>query len=104
VLEVVQVRERGRLVGDRVRSGGEDRRAHGAGVEQVEPDRLGAERPHPLSAAGRPMGADHLVPALDQLRDEPGADRPARPCDEDSHRSLLLLPGVTSPGAPGSLV
>src|SRR5919106_1199543 len=41
------------------------------------------------------MSADHLVPCVDQLRDEPGSDRPAGSCHEDSHRAL---PSVLSRG------
>jgi hypothetical protein len=35
------------------------------------------------------MGADDFVPGIDQLRNEAGADRTARPGEEDSHRVLL---------------
>ena len=86
VLEVAQIGQSGRLVDDRVGLGLEDGLAHGARVEQIERDRLRPERPHALGVAGRPGGADHLVPSIDQLGDEPGADRTARSCDEDSHR------------------
>ena len=67
-------------------SASSDGPAHGARVEQIEHDRLRAERPDPLGVARRPGGPDHLVAALDQLRDEPGADRTARPRHEHSHR------------------
>ena len=60
-------------------------------VEQVEHDRLRAERAQPA----RPSPASACVPttswpALDELRDEPRADRAGCPCDEDSHRRLLF--------------
>ncbi len=74
---------------DRVGLGLEDGLPDGAGVEQVEGDRPGSEGPHALGALGRRRGADHLVAAIDQLGDEPGADRTARSGDKDSHRVLL---------------
>jgi hypothetical protein len=55
-------------------------------VEQIERDRLGAERPQVVCARRRYVGADHLVASVDQLRDESGADRTARSCDEYTHR------------------
>ena len=75
---------------DRVGLGFEDGLAHGARVEQVEHDRLRPERPYAFGVLGRRGGADHLVPSLDQLGDEPGSDRTARSCNEDSHRVLLF--------------
>jgi hypothetical protein len=36
------------------------------------------------------MGSDHLVPVIDELRSEPGADRTLSPHGEDPHRVLLL--------------
>jgi hypothetical protein len=84
-----RIRQRGRLVHDRVGLGFEDGLAHSARLEQVERDRLRPERPYPLGFAWRPEGADHLVTVIDELRNEPGADRTARPRDEDSHRVLL---------------
>jgi hypothetical protein len=59
---------------------------HRVPVEQVERDRIRAERADSLGASGRPESAGHLVPPIDQLGDEPAADRPARTYDEDSHR------------------
>ena len=70
---------------DRLGLGSEDGLANGTRVEQVERDRLRPERSHALGAAGRPGRADHLVPCVDQLGDEPGSDRAAGSCDEDSH-------------------
>jgi hypothetical protein len=98
MLEVLQIRESGRLVDDRVGLGLEHGLAHRARVEQIERDRLRPERLHAFAVSGRPERADHLVPSVDQLRDEPGADRAARSCYEDSHRCLL----VTSAGFQGS--
>ena len=63
--------------------------AHGPRVEQVEQHRLRAERPQAIGARGRVVGADHLVAGVDQLRDEPAADRAACSCDENTHRVLL---------------
>jgi hypothetical protein len=60
-----------------------------ARMTQVELDRLGPQRAHASGVSGRPEGADHLVPSLCQLWNEPVAYRAARPCDEDSHRVLL---------------
>jgi hypothetical protein len=91
VLEVAQAAERGRLVDDRVRPGGDDGIAHRGRVEQVEHDRLGALLAQARGLLRRTGCADDLVPPLEQLRDEPGADRAGRPCDEDSHRSLPSL-------------
>ena len=71
---------------DRVGLGREHGLAHGAGVEQVERDRLRPERPDALAVPGRAEGADHLVAAIDELRDEPAADGSARSCQENSHR------------------
>jgi hypothetical protein len=62
--------------------------AHGGRVEQLERYRLGPELAYTLGLGGRSGGADHLVPSIDQLGDEAGADRTARPDDEDSHRVL----------------
>jgi hypothetical protein len=102
VLEVAQIRQRRRLMDDRVRLGLEDGLAHGARVEQVEGDRMGPERAQPLGVAGRAERADHLVPSVDQLGNEPAADGAARSCDEDSHR-VLLSDRVTSPCRGGSI-
>ncbi|HEY6775104.1 MAG TPA: hypothetical protein VI122_01185 [Thermoleophilaceae bacterium] len=84
------IRQSGRLVDDRVRLGFEDGLPHGARIEQIERDRLRPQRPYRVGVSGRPEGADHLVPSIDQLRNEPGADGTARPSNEDSHRVLLF--------------
>jgi hypothetical protein len=81
-----RVRERGRLMDDRVGLRFQDGVSHGGGIEQIEHDRLGAERPYTVGTSRRRGGTDHLVPSSDQLGDEPGADRPARTYDEDTHR------------------
>src|SRR5215216_953331 len=60
--------------------------AHGEPVEQIDGERIRTERSQALRAPRRPERPDHLVPSLDQLRNEPGADCTARTCDEDSHR------------------
>ena len=91
VLEVAQVGQRRRLVDDCLGLGFENRLAHRAGREQVERDRLRAERPDTLTVSRRSERADHLVASIDQLGNEPGADRTARACNEDSHRELLLV-------------
>jgi hypothetical protein len=75
---------------DRLGLGFEHRLAHRAGIEQIERDRLRAKRPHPLAMSRRPERADHLVASIDQLGDEPGADRTARTCDENSHGVIPL--------------
>jgi len=77
--------QRGRLVDDRVRFRLQDRLSYGARVEQIERDRLRPERPQTLGAGGRVVGADHIVPCVDQLGYEPGSDRTAGSCYEDSH-------------------
>jgi hypothetical protein len=89
VLEVAQIRQSGRLMDDRVGLGFEHGLAHGARVEQIERDRLRPERPYTFGVSGRSRGADHLVPSIDQLRNEPASDRTARSCYEDAHRVLL---------------
>jgi hypothetical protein len=47
-----RVRERGRLMDDRVGLGGGDRLAYCPGVERVEHDRLGAETAQPFCLVG----------------------------------------------------
>jgi hypothetical protein len=86
----LDVGEGGRLVHDRLRLCLEHRFAHRRRAEQVEPHRLCAEGPQPLGPRRAVVGTDHLVPRLDQLRDEPSADRAARAYEQDSHRILLL--------------
>jgi hypothetical protein len=93
VLEVAQIRQRGRLVDDRLRLGCEQGLAHGARVEQIEHDRLRSERAYALGPFRRRCGADDLVPPVEQLWHESGADRAARSDHEDSH---LCSPSVTS--------
>jgi hypothetical protein len=79
---------------DRVGPRFEHRLVNGARVEQIELDRLCPELPEVFGPSGRSVRSDHLVPVIDQLRNEPGADRTARSCHEDSHGVLLFL--VTS--------
>jgi hypothetical protein len=86
-----RVRERGGLVDDRVGRAVEHGPPDGARVEQVERDGRGAEGPDRLGLRGRRVGADHLVPGLDQLRDETASDRAGGACDEDSHGGFLSL-------------
>jgi len=86
-------------VDERVGLRSDDRLDHGLAVEQVERHRFGAERLQARRLLGRPGGADHLVPGLDQLGDEPRADGTARSCYEDSHHVLL---SVTPAGFRGS--
>jgi hypothetical protein len=71
---------------DRVGLGHEHGHAHGVCIEQIERDRLRTQGPEAGVVSGRPEGAGHLVPTLDQLRHDPGANRSARACYEDSHR------------------
>ena len=66
--------------------------AHGACVEQIEHDRLRAERSNTFGVSRRPRGADHLVSSSDQLRNEPGADSTTCPRNENSHHVLLIVP------------
>jgi hypothetical protein len=56
-------------------------------------DRLRAESEDALAAAGRGVGADDLVPGIDQPRNKAASDRTARTCNEDSHD---VLPFVSS--------
>ena len=102
------VRQRGRLVDDRLRLRLEHGLAHCPSVEQIECDRLCAQRTHAFGASGRPVGADHLVTFLDQLGNEAGADRSARPGGEEPSWCSPFAVGVTmrtrvtSSGARGS--
>ena len=84
--------QRRRLVDDALGPGFEDGPACSARVEQVERDRLGAERPDPLGVSRRPERPDHLVPPAGQLGHQPGADRTACSDNHDSHEpdSLFL--------------
>ena len=70
VLEVGQAAERGRLVDDRFGSDGRHGLLHGARVEQVEHDRLGAQGSQAVGLRRRAGAADDVVAALDELRDE----------------------------------
>src|SRR5262249_29923733 len=79
------------LMHDRIRPAAQHGRAHGPRVQQVEPDRFGAERLHQLRAGRRVVGADHFVPGVDQLRYETASQRAAGPGNEDSHRVFLSL-------------
>jgi hypothetical protein len=85
----LDIRQRCRFMDDRVGLRREHRTAHGGRVEEVERDRLGAERAYAFSTLGRGGRADHVVSSLDQLGNEPGANRAARSGYEDSHRILL---------------
>ena len=91
VLEVGHVRQRGRLVDDRVRRGSEDDGAHGARVEQVELDGHRAEGADAIGVGRVAVRADDLVPVVDELCDEPAPDRAAGAGDENSHGGLLRL-------------
>ncbi len=94
-----KIRQRGRLVNDRLGLACENGLAHRGRVEQIERDRLRAERPHALGVSRRPERADHLVASVHKLGDEPGADRTARPATKTRIRFSFSL--VTSPGYSG---
>jgi hypothetical protein len=85
VAREASVLERRGLVDDRLRlclgHGPADR----ARVEQVERERRRVHRHDRLGVAGRAVGADHLVPAVDQLPREPQADRTARSHHQYAH-------------------
>jgi hypothetical protein len=87
----LHVRQRGRLVDDRLGLHLEHDLAHRTRVEQVEPDRLRAPRPQQLCARRRAVGTDHLVRGINQLRDETAPDCTARPGNEHTHDPLLSL-------------
>ena len=70
---------------DRVRRAVEHGLAHGAGVEQVEPDRFGAELLQQLRAGRGVVRADHLVTGVDELRNETAAESAACSGNEDAH-------------------
>jgi hypothetical protein len=70
-------------VGLRLHHGGPRR----VGIEHVDDDRLRSGGAHLIGLRSRPGGADHLVPGLDQRRDQPLADRAGRTGDEHSHCS-----------------
>jgi hypothetical protein len=78
-------------VDDRIGPGGEHGLPHGVSVEDVEHHRLRAQGAQTVCLPGGARAADHLVTPLDELRDEPRAEGARRPCDEDSHVSLLSL-------------
>ncbi len=67
--------------------------AHCPGVEQIERDRLRAQRPYAFGACRATCRCRSPRALLDQLGNEPGADRSACSGDEDSHRVLLSLSG-----------
>jgi hypothetical protein len=95
----VQVRQGRRLVDDRVRRGLDHGPADGRTIEQIERDRLSAERPYVFGFLSRRRGADHLMASGDKLGDQPGADRTARSCNEDLHRVSPLVPSPASRGS-----
>ena len=76
---------------NRVRFGLEDHLAHRLSIEQIDDDCLRSQRPYALAVGRRLGGADHLMTLVHQPPNEPGADRAARPCNENSHRILLLV-------------
>jgi hypothetical protein len=85
-LRPLRVGERGRLVHDRLGLGLEHGLAHRARVEQVEPDRLRAEPAQQLAARAGAVRPDDVMAFVDQLGNEPAADRAARAGDEYAHR------------------
>ena len=85
------VGQRRGLMHDRVGPGLQHGPAHGTRVEQVEPDRLGAQRGQQRRAVRRVVSADHLVPGFNQLRYQMAPECAARPGHEDSHRVFLSL-------------
>ena len=96
LLREPHVGQRGRLVDDRVGPRGE-RRPRSRRRASSRSSTIGSAPSARTRSAfrGRPGGADHLVPALDQLRHQPGADRTARSCDEDSaSRFSLSVSGI----------
>ena len=62
---------------------------------------LRLDRADALLVLRRAERADHLVAAIDQLGDEPGADGAARAGDEYTHHVLLTGRVVTSRGVCG---
>jgi hypothetical protein len=70
VLEIPQTGQRGRLMDDRFGPGLEDGLAHSMRIEQVQLDRPGTQRAQAFRIPGRLERADHLMPSLNQLRDE----------------------------------
>jgi hypothetical protein len=80
----------GELVHHHLGPGRRDRAQHLGPVEGVGDQRLGPGRPQPARLAGRAGHGGHLVPARDQQRHQPAAQRPGRPGDEDPHGRLLL--------------
>jgi hypothetical protein len=94
VPEVAQIGQRGRLIDHGIGSRGRDRGHRGRGVQDVQGDRLGTERPQRLGLGRRARAADDLMPSLAQLRNDPGADRAAGSYHQDSHDLLLHRLGV----------
>ena len=74
--------QRGELVHDDVRPGGDDRVAHRGRVQRVDDDRLGAERAQLVDP--RAGGAGDVVAARDQLRNQAAAQGARGTRDEDA--------------------
>ena len=99
-------RDRGQLMDDRLRTGGDDRAHHGVRIERVGDDRLGARRAQRLRALGRARHAGDLVAVGDQ-QPAPAAGRsrrwrrPGRPSRARSRslREAALRPGDDPPVA-----
>jgi hypothetical protein len=95
VLEIPQTGQRGRLMDDRFGPGLEDGLAHSMRIEQVQLDRPGTQRAQAFRIPGRLERADHLMPSLNQLRDEAATYGAARSRNKHSHLFLLLAISVT---------
>ena len=99
----LDVRQRRGLMDDRIRLAVQHGLAHCPRVEQVELHRFGAKRFQPRPAGRRVVGADHLVPGVNQLRNEAASERAAGSGNEDSHRGFPYLRSRGRSGDPPDL-
>ena len=77
--------QRGELMDDHLGLGLGHHVGHRIGVERVDDDRLGAERPQRAGLGSRAGRADDLVAARHELGNELAADRAGRSGNEDLH-------------------
>ena len=78
-----------------------DRLGHDLGVGHVAADRADALVPaEPVRVGHRRRRGDDVVPALEQVRDEAGADVAGRAEDEDPHASPRCLSRLREKTAP----
>ena len=94
IREVEPRRQRRELVDDRVGRGVGHGRPHAVGVVDVADDGVGARRLELRGPQDRARHRRHLVPGLEQLRHERGADHARRSGEEHPHRADATAQGV----------